>query len=102
MELWEVLVPTISNEGVPFRTRFHRIWDAKVYKITGGMTIHMPTKGRWVAPDGTLFAERMIPVRIACNREQIVEILKMTMEFYGQLAVMGFKVSEDVIILNKE
>ena len=47
-ELWEILVPTMSNAGKPFRTRFHRVWDAKVEKISGGLTIHMPTKGKWV------------------------------------------------------
>lgn len=101
MELWEVLVPTVSNDGKPFRTRFHKQWDAKVYAITGGLTILSPAKGRWVCPAGNLFAERMIPVRVACTREQVTEILKMTMKYYDQKAVMGYKVSEDVIILNE-
>lgn len=89
MELWEILVPTVSNEGVPFRTRYHKLWDKKVYEITNGLTILSPAKGRWVSPSGNLFAERMIPVRIACNREQITRILKTTMEFYNQEAVMA-------------
>jgi hypothetical protein len=72
-----------------------------VYAITGGLTILSPAKGRWVCPAGNLFAERMIPVRVACTREQVTEILKMTMKYYDQKAVMGYKVSEDVIILNE-
>lgn len=102
MELWEILVPTISNEGVPYRTRFHKVWDKNVYSITGGLTIHTPAKGRWVSPTGELFAERMIPVRVACTREQILEILEMTMVYYDQLATMAYKVSEDVIIIDRK
>jgi hypothetical protein len=59
------------------------------------------TLGHSRSSSGNLFAERMIPVRIACNREQITQILKTTMEFYDQEAVMAYKVSEDVIILNR-
>lgn len=102
MELWEILVPTVSNEGKPYRLRYHRVWDKKVYEITGGLTILSPAKGRWISPTGTLFAERMIPVRIACDREKITEILKVTMKHYDQEAVMAYKVSEEVIIMNRE
>ena len=102
LQLWEILVPTQSNAGKPFRTRYHRVWDAKVYTITGGMTILAPTKGRWVSPEGTLFAERMIPVRISCTREQIEKIIEMTMKYYDQEAVMAYKISEEVIIKHRD
>jgi hypothetical protein len=98
IELWEVLVPTVSNEGKPYRTRFHKVWDKKVYEITGGVTILPPAKGKWVSPDGELFAERMIPVRIACSRKQIKTILPMTAKYYDQLAVFAYKISEEVIV----
>jgi len=96
--LWEIFVPTITNEGEPIRTRFHRVWDDKVKKITGGLTICHPTKGEWVAPDGENFKERMIPVRIMCTEEQIEEISDMTASYYEQKAIMFFKVTEDVEI----
>jgi hypothetical protein len=97
-EMWEILVPTIRNDGKPIRTRYHRVWDMKVNEITGGMTILTPTKGKWVCPEGNLFEERMIPVRIACTREQIDKIVDMTLEYYDQKAVLAYRVSEEVIL----
>lgn len=102
MELWEILVPTQLNCGKPIRTRFHKAWDRKVYAITGGLTILAPTKGKWVSPTGTLFAERMIPVRIACTRDQIDKIIDMSIKYYDQEAIMAYKISEDVIIKHKK
>lgn len=98
VEMWEILVPTVRNDGRPIRTRFHRVWDKKVYEITGGLTIMMPSKGRWLAPDGKLFAERMIPVRIAATRDQIEKIVDLTLEYYEQEAVMTYKVSTEIIL----
>lgn len=100
-ELWEIFVPTIFNNGTPIRTKYHKAWDKKVYDVTGGLTILMPTKGKWVSPNGDLFHERMIPVRIACNHEQIMQIVKMTCEYYDQLAIMAYKISDEVIIYHK-
>ena len=102
MELWQILVPTVSNEGKPYRTRYHRVWDAKVREITGGLTILKPAVGQWVSPDGELFKERMIPVHIACTREQIEQICAMTAKYYDQLAVMAHRVSDEVIIYHRE
>lgn len=98
MNLYEILVPTVRNDGRPIRTRYHRVWDQKVRAITGGLTIVQPVKGQWVAPDGTLFKERMIPVRIACTREQIESIADMTAEYYEQLAIMFYRISDEVSI----
>lgn len=100
-QLWEILVPTVSNAGKPFHTRFHRVWDAKVRAITSGLTIMPVAKGQWKAPDGGLFIERMIPVRIACTEEQISRIIDVTMAYYDQLAVMAYCVSEKCIIRSR-
>lgn len=101
--LWEILVPTVSNEGKPFRTRFHRVWDKKVRAISGGLTILTPVKGQWIHKKGQaneqLFAERMIPVRIACTQEQIESISHMTSKYYSQKAVMYYRIS-DMVVLN--
>lgn len=38
--MWEILVPTTKRiiVGSPYyTTRFHRVWDAKVRAITGGL-----------------------------------------------------------------
>lgn len=101
-QLWEVLVPTVRNSGKPFRTRHHRVWDLRVRRITGGLTILQPARGQWVSPQGTLFQERMIPVRIAATRKQIDQVIKITMQHYDQLAVMAYKVSDEVLIVHRE
>lgn len=98
LKLWEILVPTIRNNGRPIHLRFHRIWDQKVLKLTGGLTILKPTQGKWVSPDKKLFAERMIPVRIACTRDQIKQIADLTLSYYEQEAVFYYLVSEKVYI----
>lgn len=98
MEMYEILVPTKSNEGKPFRTRYHKVWDKKVRKITGGLTINLPVKGEWVDETGRLFAERMIPVRIMCTSLQICQIAEMTAEYYDQKAVLYYLISNKATI----
>jgi len=98
--LWEILVPTMRNDGRPFRTRYHRVWDAKVREISGGLTIRPVEKGQWVY-QGVLFKERMIPVRILASREQIEKIVDLTLKYYDQIAVMAYKISDEVIMKQK-
>jgi hypothetical protein len=100
--LWEVLVPTVRNDGTPIRTRFHRVWDDKVRAISGGLTIMPPTKGQWVAPGGDLFHERMIPVRVIATRKQIDAIIDLTLTYYDQRAVLCYKVSDEVILRHRK
>lgn len=99
--LWEILVPTARNDGRPIRTRFHRVWDAQVRDISGGLTVQPPVRGQWVSGDKELFRERMIPVRVMCTREQIEAIALMTMEYYEQLAVMYYRISDECVILRR-
>lgn len=96
-ELWEILVPTVRNDGRPFRLRYHRVWDAKVREISGGQTIMPVAKGRWIH-NGELFSERMIPVRILATKDEIEKIVDLTLKYYDQIAVMAYKVSNDVIL----
>lgn len=96
--LWEILVPTVRNDGRPIRTRFHRIWDAKVRQISGGLTIMPPARGQWVAPDGKLFVERMIPVRLIATRAQLDEVIAFTLKYYDQLAVLAYRISDEVVL----
>lgn len=97
-ELWEVLIPTITNEGKPIRTRFHRVWDTKVRELTNGLTVLNVAKGQWVSPEGDIFEERMIPVRIACTEDQLNEILEFTIKYYDQKAIFAYKISDTVKI----
>lgn len=99
-ELWEILVPTVRNDGRPFRTRYHRVWDKKVEAISGGLTIHPPGKGYWLH-EGQSQRERMIPVRIMCTREQIDRIVDLTLEYYEQVAVMAYRVSDEIILKHR-
>lgn len=99
--MWEILVPTQLNCGKPIRTRQHREWDTRVRRISGGLTVLSPAKGQWISNDGDLYKERMIPVRIICSREEIEKIIDITMAFYDQLAVLAYKVSDEVILRHK-
>lgn len=118
--MWEILVPTEKRikANVPstndvgydlamyriknaYSTRYHRVWDAKVRAITGGLTVMQPVKGDWLSSEGELFRERMIPVRIVATRDQINAIIDMTMEYYDQLAILCYKISDEVILKHK-
>lgn len=98
IKLWEILVPTVRNDGRAIRLRFHRVWDNKVRAISGGLTILPVNIGQWVSPEGQLYKERMIPVRIACTQEEMAVIADETAKHYEQLAVMYYLVSEKVVI----
>lgn len=102
MNLYEILVPCTTNEGRPIRTRQHRVWDAKVRALAGGLSIMPPIKGQWVSVENELFAERMIPVRIATTSEVMEQIADMTARFYEQKAIMFYTVSQEVIIKHYE
>lgn len=97
--LWEILVPyKIGRRTV--QVPYHQIWDKKVVDITGGLTLQKVSKGMWVSPttDKT-HSELMIPVRIACSKEQILEIMEFTITHYRQEAVFCTKISEETLIM---
>lgn len=107
-KLWEILVPTEMQHPSSFdykklwaiTTRYHRVWDAKVREITGGMTILRPAVGQWINDEGQTFIERMIPVRLFCSQEDIEKIADFTAEHYKQEAIMYYVVSSKVVIKN--
>ena len=98
-KMWTILVPTQRNNGRPIRTRFHRVWDAKVREITGGLTNQTPSRGQWVAPNGELYNERMIPVMFVATEAECDKIMHMTMTYYEQLAILCWEVSTNVKML---
>lgn len=100
MNLFEILVPTVKDEAKKkyYSTKYHRLWDEKVRKIAGGLTIVKPVVGQWIAPDKKVFVERMIPVRIACTRDQIEQIADLVAKHYNQQAVMYYEISNNVVI----
>lgn len=98
--MWEILVPTMRNDGRPIRTRFHRVWDDKVREISGGLTILTPAKGQWISSEsGKLFTERMIPVCIACTKNDIITIAKFTKKYYEQEKILVYKIADEVILI---
>jgi len=102
--LWQIFVPTQRNNPIGkklfYSTRFHRVWDSKVMEITKGLTICTPTKGQWMAGDGKLFLEKMIPVLIFCTEEEINKICDMSASYYEQKAMFFYKVTDSVQIIN--
>lgn len=95
-ELWEILVPKADNDGNEYSVTYHKFWDNTVRGLSGGLTIMRSAKGVW-ENDGKVYEERMIPVRIACTREGILDVLKFTKIYYNQIAVLAYKISEEVI-----
>jgi len=100
--IWEILVPTVRNDGRPFRLRFHRVFDEKVKEISGGLTVSAKTKGHWLSPDGELFVEHMIPVKLICTKEQIEAIVDFALVYYEQKAILAYKISDDFILKHKD
>lgn len=102
--VWEIMVPTVRTNGKPYRTRHHREWDKRVRRISGGLTIHPVSKGQWISEGtGEVYVERMIPVRIVATREQMDEIIDITLNHYSdQEAVLAAVVSTEYILKYRE
>jgi len=100
MQLFEILVPA-EVDGKEIPVEFHHAWDEKVRKIAGGLSILKSMKGQWVNKEGNLFAEKTIPVRVACGMLEIYNIAKMTQEYYNQEAIMVYRVSDMVMFVER-
>ena len=100
--MYEILVPTVRNNGKPFRTRYHRVWDKMVRSISGGLTLLPVVKGQWVQGTVLYHNERMIPVRIIATREEIDRIIDITIDYYEQEAVLAYRVADEVILKEKK
>ncbi len=101
MSLYEILVPTtFQDTGKPVSLKHHKEWDKYVRKFSPGMTILKPAKGQWDYL-GKVYEDRVIPVRLTCTAKQILEICKFTLHHYRQLAVMAYKLSDEVVILQR-
>lgn len=101
VKLWEILVP-----GSWGRTRYsyehHKEWDAYVRGKTNGLTILRGAKGEWLNDSGVLHVDKVIPVRIACTKEVIDDIMSFTIEHYDQEAVFAYEVSSTVLIKHRD
>ncbi len=97
-KLWEILVPAVYSGVGPIRKKHHKKWDRKVSKIAGGLTLFKPKKGRWLS-GSKLFREKMIPVRIAATKREMLAIADLTSKHYHQKAVMFYLISNFVQIV---
>ncbi len=100
-ELWEVLVPA-SNKNKDFSYEHHMEWDDYVKSLSGGLTVMKTATGKWVSPEGVLYKDRIIPVKIKCTYAKMLEIVKFTIKHYEQEAVMAYKISDEIILLHKD
>jgi hypothetical protein len=96
--LYEILVPRVWSHGTEISVEFHRLWDEKVRAVSGGLTILHPVKGQWVY-QGKLIDEGVIPCRVIATREEIEQILAITLEHYhDQISVLAYKLSDEIIL----
>lgn len=100
-KMWEILVPA-SNRDEKFSYDHHKEWDAFVGQFSNGITVLRGAKGEWKAPDGTVFRDRMIPVRIICTEEEIKKIVQFTIEHYNQAAVLAYELSSNIILVHRD
>lgn len=95
--MYEILVPTVRDSERYYTRKYHRLWDTKVREISGGLTILKPVKGEWVSPEGSLFSERMIPVRISCTEDEMNKIADLTAKHYSQKCILFYRISDCVV-----
>lgn len=100
--LYEILVPTVFGDSLKkIPKRYHKKWDRKMQKITGGMTIMAPSRGKWIF-EGAEYAEKIIPVRMMVEEKWIKKIVKFTINHYRQHAVMYYLISKEVRIQHRK
>jgi hypothetical protein len=98
-KVWEIYVPTMRKNGKPIRTRFHQVWDKKVMAISGGLSIHRPSIGNWISPNGTHYKDRMIPVRIVATDDEIKQVIDITLKHYeDEEAILCYRISDEVFL----
>jgi len=100
--MWQIFVPVTGIDGYDIQLSHHQKWDRQVRKLAGGLTINKKARGIWQNPmTGKLFEEKMIPVLIGCSFEEMETILEFTLEHYIQEAVMCYKVSDTIVIMER-
>jgi len=97
--LWEILIPTVNPRTKrPIRTRYHRVFDSQIRKISEGLTILPPSKGQWISSNQEMLQERMIPVRFTATRAEAEKIIDFALKYYEQNCIMCYRISDLVIM----
>lgn len=107
LDLWEILVPVASNEGVRFPEDHHEAFRRIVRCLPGnnGTTTRPAGDGDWQDNDtGKLYEEKMIPIRFRACRADAERIAEYACKFYGQIVVMAYKIASerDIIMATKK
>jgi len=97
--LWEILVPATDNDGKEIPIKVHQEWDGNVRLMTRGLTVMRSVKGQWTSPEGEVYVDKVIPVRIAVDDWSVIDsIVDMTAEHYKQKAIMYYRLTDEVKI----
>lgn len=87
---FDVILKTCENNfdrGWIFTTKHHRIFYKFILNLSKGYSVLNELEGVWQNEKGTIYQEKMIPVRIACTDEQIKEIAEFAKAHYEQEAI---------------
>lgn len=87
---FDVILKTCENNfdrGWLFTAKHHRIFYKFILNLSKGYSVLSELEGVWQNEKGTIYQEKMIPVRIACTDEQIKEIAEFAKTHYEQEAI---------------
>ena len=107
LDLWEILVPVANNEGALFPEDHHESFRRILRELPGnnGTTKGPAGDGDWKDRDsGTVYAEKMIPIRFRACRADAERMAAHARKFYDQIEVMAYRIApgNDVIIARAE
>jgi hypothetical protein len=107
LDLWEILVPLASNDGVPFSEDHHESFRRVVRGLPGnsGTTTRPAGDGDWQDGNtGKVYVEKMIPIRFRACKADAHRIADHARKFYGQIAVMAYKIAagHDIIMVTSK
>jgi hypothetical protein len=96
LDLWEILVPVASNEGIPFSEDHHESFRRILRGLPGnnGTTSRPAGDGDWEDKDtGKLYMEKIIPIRFRACRADAERIADYARKFYDQIVVMAYRIA---------
>ena len=107
LDLWEILVPVASNEGVPFLEDHHKSFRRILRGLPGnnGTTTRPAGDGDWEDKQtGGVYAEKMIPIRFKACRADAERMAAHARKFYDQIEVWAYRLApgKDIIIARAE
>lgn len=96
MQLWQILIPTMDNEGTPFTPKDYDDFANLVIKEVGvtGLTMLPRGTGYWVGSNKQVQHELTIPILIGCVEHEVQIATRLVAEQFKQKAVTYWKVSD--------